>query len=69
MYERLLEPDSHEAPDCQCGTEMRLIRTEKRSEDAAVKHFECDACRKQLLIMVWPEAMASDVASLRARRG
>lgn len=65
MYERLLEPNSREAPDCGCGNEMRLTRTEKRSEDAAVRHFECDACGKQLLLMVWPETTLTDVESLR----
>jgi hypothetical protein len=34
---------------------MRHVKTEPRSRDAAVKHFECDACGRELQMMVWPE--------------
>lgn len=56
MYERLLEPNSDAVPDCACGKQMRYVKLEKRSEDAAVKHFGCDDCGRELLLMVWPES-------------
>jgi hypothetical protein len=66
MYERLLEPDSPEVPNCACGREMRFAKTERRSDDAAVKHFQCDSCGRELLLMVWPElaALPSDRVGL-----
>jgi len=58
MYERLLESDSLDVPKCACGREMRFAKTERRSEDAALKHFQCDSCGRELLLMVWPELAA-----------
>jgi hypothetical protein len=58
MYERLLEPDSQEVPSCACGKEMRLTRTTKKSEDASIKHFDCDNCGRELLLTVWTEIPA-----------
>lgn len=55
MLERLLEPNSTDVPDCACGKQMRYTKIERRSEDAAVKHFECENCGRELLLMVWPE--------------
>jgi hypothetical protein len=58
MFERLLEPGSAEAPKCSCGGEMHFVRAEEKSKDAAVKHFSCDACARELMVMVWPESIA-----------
>lgn len=57
MYERLLELDSPDVPDCTCGREMKFVKTERKSEDAAVKHFSCDGCGRELMVMVWPEVL------------
>lgn len=67
MFERLLEPNSTEAPACACGKEMRLIGAEKKSEDAAVKHFECEVCGRELMLMVWPEAIAASGSQLEPK--
>ena len=40
------------------GQEMRYDKTETRSEDAAVKGFQCDSCGRELQLMVWPELVA-----------
>jgi len=42
MFERMLELHSIEVPDCVCGEETRYVKLEKRAEDAAGKHFQCD---------------------------
>lgn len=63
MFERLLELHSIDVPDCACGKAMRYVKLEKRSEDAAVKHFQCDDCGRQLLLMVWPELTFSPAAA------
>ena len=62
MYERLLEPDSTDVPACHCGSEMRHVKTEARSEDAAVKQFACDNCGRELHLMVWPEIASLETA-------
>lgn len=67
MFGRLLEPGSTEAPDCACGKEMRLTATERKSEDAAVKHFGCEACGRELMLMVWPEAIAASGSQLEPK--
>jgi hypothetical protein len=41
---------------------MRYVKLEKRSEDAAVKHFQCD-CGREFLLMVWPELTFSPAAA------
>ena len=61
MFERLLELHSTEVPNCACGKAMRYVKLERRSEDAAVKHFQCDDCERQFLLMVWPESTLSPV--------
>ncbi|WP_157100113.1 hypothetical protein [Rhodoplanes sp. Z2-YC6860] len=62
MFDRLLEPNSTDVPDCACGKAMRYVKLEKRSEDAAVKHFQCD-CGREFLLMVWPELTFSPAAA------
>jgi hypothetical protein len=65
MYERFLEPDSHEMPSCACGKEMRFTGLTKRSEDASIKRFECDSCDRELLLTVWAEILPPDQLSDR----
>jgi hypothetical protein len=62
MNERLLEPNSIDVPDCQCGKEMRLVKTEYKSVDAAVKHFGCDDCGREFLLTVWPESLRPEAS-------
>ena len=59
MYEHLLELGSQEVPDCVCGQVMRLMKTDVKSADAAVKHFECESCGREVLLSVWPEDVVS----------
>lgn len=65
MLERLLEPNSNEVPDCACGRPMHYVKIEQRSADAAVKHFECEACGRELLLMVWPEMALPELAATK----
>jgi hypothetical protein len=55
--ERVLVPGSAEMPDCQCGAEMRLVRSKvsDKSPDTEVRAYECPACRHELRLMVWIE--------------
>lgn len=58
MIERLLEPDSKELPDCQCGKTMGLTRIEATSTDTRRKIFHCDACGREMRLMVWVDSAA-----------
>ena len=58
MIERLLEPNSTELPNCHCGSEMKLARTERKSPDSQLKIFACPACQREMRLMVWGEDIA-----------
>ena len=58
MIERLLEPGSKELPECQCGETMTLTRTETASSDTSRKIFHCDACGREMRLMVWMDSAA-----------
>ena len=55
--EDVLAPGSIEMPDCQCGVEMRLSKSEviEKSPDTEVRIYECPACRHEMRLMVWSE--------------
>ena len=48
--ERILEPGSRELPDCVCGSEMHLARSESAATAAGVEArvYECADCGRQL---------------------
>ena len=54
-FERLLAPGSTEMPDCQCGVEMRLVRTTQADQAPAaeIRVYQCPACRHELRLTVW----------------
>jgi hypothetical protein len=56
-FERLLLPGSTEMPDCQCGAEMRLARSEPKSPDTEVRVYECFVCKREFRLMTWTEAV------------
>jgi hypothetical protein len=59
-FERLLVPGSTELPDCQCGAEMRLSRSEpaRTSPDTEVRFYECAVCGHEFRMTVWTDAIA-----------
>jgi hypothetical protein len=53
-FERLLEADSTELPDCRCRAEMRLIDTVRgHSGGSEVRVFRCPDCNHELRLTVW----------------
>jgi hypothetical protein len=66
MYERFLEPYSTDLPTCPGGCEMRHVKTEIKSEDAAVKQFLCGGCGRELHLMVWPDSVLAPLPESRA---
>ena len=59
--ERVLEPDSQELPDCHCGAEMHLARSElaPASVGAETRVYECTNCGRELRLVVWVDAASS----------
>jgi hypothetical protein len=56
-FERLLMPGSTEMPECQCGAEMHLARSNRSGEmpGTEVRIYECSACGHELRLMVWAQ--------------
>jgi hypothetical protein len=62
MFERLLEPGSTAVPDCRCGSEMKLAKTEPRTSDTLIKFFVCKACSSEMRFMVWTDHLPTALA-------
>ena len=54
VFERLLEPDSTELPDCRCGKEMAIDQIEIIPDsDARIRIYRCEYCHGELRLTVW----------------
>ena len=58
--DRVLVPGSRDLPDCQCGSEMRLLKRERVANqgEAETRIYSCGQCHRELRIMVWLEPAA-----------
>jgi hypothetical protein len=54
-FERLLVPDSAEGPECRCGEEMLLARTDGLSDrtDSQIRNYKCASCSHEMRLTVW----------------
>jgi hypothetical protein len=54
-FERLLAPGSTELPECRCGDEMQLERTDELpdSTDAQIRIYKCASCSHEMRLTVW----------------
>jgi hypothetical protein len=57
--ERLIIGGADEMPDCQCGKEMRLNGTVKRSRGIEMRIYECVGCGRELRLTVWSDTEVS----------
>ncbi len=57
LFERLLVPGSTELPECRCGHEMQLVRTEELRDqtDAQIRIYNCAYCRHEMRLTVWTD--------------
>ncbi len=53
MLERLIVAQSTEAPTCRCGSDMKLVETQVKAKDTAIKIFRCPGCDHEMRLMVW----------------
>jgi hypothetical protein len=54
-FERLLEPNCTEMPECRCGKEMTLasIDPSPKRNDAHIRVYRCAACDHEMRLTVW----------------
>ena len=52
--ERLLGPNCTEGPECRCGEEMKVARTEQVPDqtDAHIRVYNCRVCGHQMRLTV-----------------
>ena len=55
--ERLLGPHCNEGPECRCGEEMKLARTERLPDqtDAHIRIYTCALCGHEMRLTVWAD--------------
>jgi hypothetical protein len=60
-FERLLEPDNTELPDCVCGVAMGVSGAEPSPNqiDAVIRIYKCEACGHQMLLTVWGDEITT----------
>ena len=56
-FERLLVPGSTELPECRCGEEMKVARTERVPDqtDAHIRIYNCRVCAHEMRLTVWAD--------------
>jgi len=57
IYDRLLAPGSTDLPECRCGEEMKLARTEafRPQTDAQIRVYSCAQCGHEMRLTVWAD--------------
>jgi hypothetical protein len=55
LFERLLVPGCAELPECRCGKEMKITRTDRLPEsgDTHIRIYTCPACHHEMRLTVW----------------
>ena len=55
--ERLLGPNCTEGPECRCGEEMKVARTEQVPDqtDAHIRVYKCRVCGHEMRLTVWAD--------------
>ena len=51
--ERLLMAGSTELPECRCGSEMKIIKSDAFGSDAEVRTYRCPQCDHELRLTTW----------------
>jgi hypothetical protein len=52
-FERLLMPESTELPECLCGSEMKIIKSDAIGSDGEVRTYRCPQCEHELRLTMW----------------
>jgi hypothetical protein len=52
-FERLLMRGSTELPECRCGLDMKIIKSDAMGSDAEVRTYRCPQCEHELRLTTW----------------
>jgi hypothetical protein len=52
-FERLLMAGSTELPECRCGSEMKIIKSDAFGSDAKVRTYRCSQRNHELRLTTW----------------
>jgi hypothetical protein len=52
-FERLLMAGSTELPECRCGSEMKIIKSDAMGSDGEVRTYRCPQCEHELRLTMW----------------
>jgi hypothetical protein len=57
--ERLLGLNCTEGPECRCGEEMKIARTEQLPDqsDAQIRVYGCRVCGHEMRLTVWADEL------------
>ena len=44
---------STELPECRCGSEMKIIKSDSIGSDAQVRTYQCPLCEHELRLTMW----------------
>ena len=60
-FERLLVPGCTELPECRCGGEMQIARSDELPgrNDALIRVYRCNVCRHEMRLTVWAPDLAA----------
>jgi len=52
-FERLFVLGSTELPDCRCGSEMKIVKSDAIGSDGEVRIYRCPQCEHELRLTAW----------------
>jgi predicted SprT family Zn-dependent metalloprotease len=52
-FERLLMRGSTELPECRCGSEMKIVKSDTMGSDEEVRTYRCLQCDHELRLTMW----------------
>ena len=44
---------STELPECRCGSEMKIIKSDSIGSDVQVRTYQCPLCEHELRLTMW----------------
>lgn len=52
-FERLLVLGSTELPECRCGSEMQIMKSDAIGSEGEVRTYRCPQCEHELRLSTW----------------
>jgi len=52
-FERVLMRDLTALPECRCGSEMKVVKSDRMGSDGEVRTYRCPQCDHELRLTMW----------------